>query len=96
MRLRPTIACWSCRKREFGERQKPRILDRCNPMAETREILSVGCKRHEHLNAVLADQHGEVLSFLGGPVNLLIALADVHYAAEHAFIRSEPSPSMQR
>ena len=61
---RPTVVHWSCSQREFGKRQKPRILDRCNPMAETR-ILSVGCKRHERLNAVLADRHGEVPSFLG-------------------------------
>jgi len=76
-------------------------------MAETREILSVGCKRHERLNAVLADQHGEVPSFLGWsdqesvttaggePLDLLIELAEQHYRAERAFIRSGPSPSTQ-
>jgi hypothetical protein len=62
---RPTVALLELSQREFGKWQKPRILDRCNPMAETREILSIGCKRHERLNAVLADQHGEVPSFLG-------------------------------
>ncbi len=46
----------------MAEAANPRPL---HPMAEAYEILGVGCKRHECLNAVLADKHGEVPSFLG-------------------------------
>jgi hypothetical protein len=50
---------------EFGKRQKPRIVARCNPMAETARYSALDANAMERLNAVLADQHGEVPSFLG-------------------------------